>query len=487
MLRYRAFTISVLLGLLFTPLAGYSQQYDYLANDDLDFSSVQISAYTLGDILSDEWFVARIPNDTGETFVATEVQVLVAGPSSGDLMGYACSGQPLNDTVRIAVRVWTDNGEAVTPGSQIFTLGEGDDEEIEATVNAISRIPLGSDLVVDPGEWFRVGINFPSGANLCTGALMQDLTSRLGEVRNLMQATLAACDPLVWGDYCDLMELVTCVDEDFVWRNFNAPCESEPPGAGGSGDFAIRLARVHGGSSSDVGVSDVGTPDAGVDAGVDAPAALTINRVSPSMGPTNQDIEIDVFGTGFADGISVRIGSTDLTSLVVNLTGTQVTGNLAAGLPTGTYDVIASLGTDSYTYSSGYTVTDAEYAAPSISDLTPTSASAGESVEVTITGADFRDGATVLFGTASGRSVQVESDTTITVMSPSSLDGGVYDVTVENEDGQSDTLFEAFSVGTLAAAEDSSGCTCSVKAQPCSKWFLVALPIALVVVRRRRG
>lgn len=504
MQTHRTLSILVLIGLLSVSVASHAQQYDYLQNDDLDFGATQLPTITTGAMERGEWIAARLTNDTDETFVATEVQFLMARlPDEDYSRTFLCAGLATLGyqtasltTVNFQLKVWIDDGSSIHAefADAVFTYPPTEEEQVQATINAINSVPLGIDMSLAPGDSVRIAINFPTNdTNPCTGLLMQDATNDilLGFRNYIFGSKLCPEIPGI-GSLCG--EACGCEDTEIQWRNFNGTCSDTPVGVCGSGDFAIRLARVSGSTTPDTGTPDVATPDAGtpdatVDAGVDAPTPVTINRVVPSMGPTNQDTELDVFGAGFANGMSVRIGSTDLTGLVVDLTGTQVTGTLAAGLPVGTYDVIASVGTESYTYASGYMVTDAEYPAPIITDLTPTSAGAGESVDVTITGENFRDGATVLFGTASGRSVQVNSETSITVSSPSTLAGGAYDVKVENEDGLSDTLFEAFSVASLdtSTGSDDSGCACSVKAQPSSKWFLAALPIALVVVRRRRG
>ncbi len=76
---------------------------------------------------------------------------------------------------------------------------------------------------------------------------------------------------------------------------------------------------------------------------------------------------------------------------------------------------------------------------PIINGVSPNAGLTSGGTSVTITGANFRAGATVLFGGAGASSVTVASATQIQAITPAHAAGTV-DVTVRNADGQSSTL-----------------------------------------------
>lgn len=75
-------------------------------------------------------------------------------------------------------------------------------------------------------------------------------------------------------------------------------------------------------------------------------------------------------------------------------------------------------------------------AAPTLSAVSPAQGTVG--TELTVTGTNFRDGASVLVGATAATGVQVASPTTIYASVPDGVTAGqVYDVTVRNSDGTS--------------------------------------------------
>lgn len=92
---------------------------------------------------------------------------------------------------------------------------------------------------------------------------------------------------------------------------------------------------------------------------------------------------------------------------------------------------------------------------PELVALDPDNAPTGEDVDVTLTGTGFRDGMTVILEAdpaREGEDVEVESQTEADVtFDLSNVDPGTYDVTVQNTDGCSFTLEDAF---TVVAAEE---------------------------------
>lgn len=80
---------------------------------------------------------------------------------------------------------------------------------------------------------------------------------------------------------------------------------------------------------------------------------------------------------------------------------------------------------------------------PTITLVDPAEGEESGDEEVIITGTDFVDGATVLFGSTPADQVTFDSSTQLTVITPAHALGTV-DVTVTNPDNQSDTLVNAF-------------------------------------------
>jgi hypothetical protein len=78
------------------------------------------------------------------------------------------------------------------------------------------------------------------------------------------------------------------------------------------------------------------------------------------------------------------------------------------------------------------------FAAPTVTGVAPPSGNSAGGTQVTITGSDFTQQATVQFGDTPAAAVTVNSDTSITATSPP-LPAGVTDVTVTTSDGTSST------------------------------------------------
>ncbi|MGV3624442.1 MAG: IPT/TIG domain-containing protein, partial [Archangium sp.] len=118
---------------------------------------------------------------------------------------------------------------------------------------------------------------------------------------------------------------------------------------------------------------------------------------------------------------------------------TTLTATTNSGTP-GVYDVIVTNpDTQAGTLAGAFTLD----AAPAVASLSPIGGSTAGGTVVTLTGAGFRTGAEVLFGSTPATAVTVVSDTELTAttaMHPI----GVVSVTVRNTDGQTGTLDRSF-------------------------------------------
>ena len=81
---------------------------------------------------------------------------------------------------------------------------------------------------------------------------------------------------------------------------------------------------------------------------------------------------------------------------------------------------------------------------PALTSVTPSTGDGAGGDTVTLTGSDFVDGATVLFGSDAGTSVAFVDATSLTAVTPALPLGGVVGVTVTNPDTQTSTLSGAF-------------------------------------------
>jgi hypothetical protein len=106
---------------------------------------------------------------------------------------------------------------------------------------------------------------------------------------------------------------------------------------------------------------------------------------------------------------------------------------------------------------------------PVITSVLPASGSTTGGTSVAIAGADFVNGASVLFGGAAARSVGFGSSSFLSVVTPAHREGTV-DVVVVNPDTRTGTLFAGFAFGI-----------------PASKFFTVSPPCRVIDTRNAVG
>jgi hypothetical protein len=101
------------------------------------------------------------------------------------------------------------------------------------------------------------------------------------------------------------------------------------------------------------------------------------------------------------------------------------------------------------------TTLNSSTAAPVISSVTPQWGSAFGDTQVYISGSDFQQGATVLFGSAAATQVRVMNSSLIAARTPAANEG-IVNVAVTNPDGQTSTLLKAFTYRSLSPVTVSS-------------------------------
>ena len=195
--------------------------------------------------------------------------------------------------------------------------------------------------------------------------------------------------------------------------------------------------------------------------------APTVTNINPSTGLTGTFVSgVSITGTNFVVGTTPTVwlaksGASNIyASAVTVISPTQITCTLqlpvSSATPAGTWDlVVQNADGQSVTSANAFTVTNPP---PTVTGIAPTSGVAGSQVSgVSITGTNFLAGTTPTVWLAkSGASnitatvVTVNSlnliTCTFTLPGPSATSAGLWDVVVQNADGQSGSLSAAFTV-----------------------------------------
>ena len=190
------------------------------------------------------------------------------------------------------------------------------------------------------------------------------------------------------------------------------------------------------------------------------PGQLRIDGVSPSSGPQAGGTPVSIRGAGFSGGVqAVRFGGSSATEVVV--TSDNAISCITPAGSGGTVDVSVTTAEGTVTLPAGYTYNPR----PQVFFVAPPAGYAG--LTVSVVGFNFTaDGAgptSVFFGNEEADSVQVVNGTTIFCAVPPNPDGGVTDVTVVNDNGESTLrngfvyLTGSFSAGRIAAPVELEG------------------------------
>jgi hypothetical protein len=176
----------------------------------------------------------------------------------------------------------------------------------------------------------------------------------------------------------------------------------------------------------------------------------TLSAIAPSSGIQGAAVAVTLTGTNFATGSTISLSGTGITVsnvTVASSTSITATFTIAATAPTGAQNVTVTSrskisGSQAFTVNSG---------APTLTSVTPSSGTQGQSVNVTLAGTLFSAGSTVaVSGTGvTVSNVVVASSTSITATFAIALNAttGALNVTVTNAIGTSGT--QTFTVNGL--------------------------------------
>ncbi|PJB40275.1 MAG: hypothetical protein CO108_15185 [Deltaproteobacteria bacterium CG_4_9_14_3_um_filter_63_12] len=241
--------------------------------------------------------------------------------------------------------------------------------------------------------------------------------------------------------------------------------------------------------------ADVAEPqDTAMDAELDifSPDPLTITSIDPGQTQFGTEQLVQIRGTGFVDGTTVRLGTTSLTGVVIS-SDTIIQATVPNSLAIGVYDLIAQTPSGAlFTYPSAFEVKEGEVInpalPPAITGIVPDQGMGGDTA--TVTGLNFQTGASLNFGPHQRSVIQSADLSQLTFTIPVDAEAGTYDLTVTNPDGQKDTLANGFTVVVAQSTKgDDSGCGCTLASRTTSNPALLLVGFgvfALLVVGRRR-
>ncbi len=146
---------------------------------------------------------------------------------------------------------------------------------------------------------------------------------------------------------------------------------------------------------------------------------LSVSKIEPSAGPAAGGTSVTITGAAFTGATAVRFGSTNATSFKV-----ESETSIKAVSPPGTEVVDVTVTTPAGTTAT--TSADRFSYAPTVTAITPKSGEESGGTSVNITGTNFTGVTAVKFGSANAASFKVESETSVTAVSPA----GKYDVNV---------------------------------------------------------
>ncbi|MBN1946111.1 MAG: IPT/TIG domain-containing protein [Bradymonadales bacterium] len=163
--------------------------------------------------------------------------------------------------------------------------------------------------------------------------------------------------------------------------------------------------------------------------------------IEPNRGPTTGGTPVELLGQRFAVGATVKF---DQNAATCNVQSDLLITCTTPPHPTpGTVPVrVENPDSRSSTHELGFTYVDVA-SAPSITGIDPPRGSEMGGTQVTITGANFASGATVLFGENLAATVTFNSANALSATTPAGNPGTV-SVTVRNPDSQTGTLTNGF-------------------------------------------
>jgi len=182
-------------------------------------------------------------------------------------------------------------------------------------------------------------------------------------------------------------------------------------------------------------------------------AIPTVSTISPSSGPVTGGTIVTINGSSLGSPTSVTFGST--AGLIIDQNSTQINVTAPAHAA-GIVDirVITAGGTSAIVTSDKYTYVGI----PTITALSPSFGTKAGGTSVTITGTNFTNPSTIMFGNVNATGFTYTSATSIKAFTPAQPEG-TYNISVITAGGTSRNLstFTYFTTPTVTAIEPASG------------------------------
>lgn len=171
-----------------------------------------------------------------------------------------------------------------------------------------------------------------------------------------------------------------------------------------------------------------------------------VSSLNPNSGPTTGGTSVTIAGTNFQSSATVKFGGVAATNVTVG-SSTTISATTPAHAAGAVDVLVTNPDAQSGTLPNGFTYTVPPPLAPTLASITPGSGPTSGNTLVTITGTNFRAGATVTIGGVAATNVTVVNATTITAttpLGPVTEQIADKDVVVTNSDGTKATLAGAF-------------------------------------------
>jgi hypothetical protein len=233
---------------------------------------------------------------------------------------------------------------------------------------------------------------------------------------------------------------------DFTVLSDTALLATAPAGSAGTVDITV---------TSYSGTSATGSADHYTYTAV---TASTITSLNPSTASTGGGTVVTISGSGFLSVDGVEFGSSPAASFTI--VSDSTISAVVPPLPAGTVDVMVDADGVTSALNGSDRFTSSAANAPVVSSLGTSSGTTAGGTSVTITGSGFTGAGSVTFGGVAAASFTVNSDTSITVVSPSQAAGTV-DVVVGTPTGTSATSTADHFTYTNAAAPAVTGLSLS--------------------------
>ena len=162
-----------------------------------------------------------------------------------------------------------------------------------------------------------------------------------------------------------------------------------------------------------------------------AGAIPVVSHIEPNHGSAEGKTPVTITGSNFAEGSTVKFGSTTATS-VKFVSETELIATSPAGTGAVAVTVSDAEGTSALSSADKFTY------GPTVASISPNRGLPTGETSVDINGTEFSSASTVKFGSSTAESFKVESPTLITAVSPPGTPGTV-NISVSNANGTSPT------------------------------------------------